>query len=169
MSSIQCPACKKPQEANLSNCKNCMFPFTGSEQEKSKHIGLFINKKSIVHDAENAITRSRKILFLIAAYNFLFITVPFISPDMEIDIFAISINVILALGFIMCALLLKRSPMFFTIFPLCAILGLYAANFLYDPDLAMRGIIFKLVIIGSLIYSIYLLQEAKKFNNKFAT
>ena len=168
MSSIQCPACKEPQEINVSNCTNCRFPFTGSTQEKSKHIAQFINKKSVINDAEEALSRSKKILFLISGYNFLFILVSILSSTIEVDVFSISINLILGLGFVICGLLLKKSPMFFSVFPLGMILGLYTVNFILDPDLAMRGIIYKLIIVGSLIYSIYLLQKAKTFNKQFS-
>ncbi|MEK6154555.1 hypothetical protein WIW50_14895 [Flavobacteriaceae bacterium 3-367] len=165
MDNISCPACKQEYSEIQEICENCKFPFNGTEKEKSLHIGRFINKKGVIVDSSDAIRRSQLILYAIAGINALFIIV--ITLTGKIQLFDIALNGILALVFLLCGLFIRQRPMLLTLIPLILILGIYALNFLVDPSSIFKGIIVKLIIIGSLIYSLYLIDRAKRFQSKF--
>lgn len=45
LKNLNCPACKAEQIENVEFCKNCKFPFNGTDKEVAIHIGKFIKKK----------------------------------------------------------------------------------------------------------------------------
>tara|TARA_A100000171_G_C2139209_1_gene153223 strand:+ start:6522 stop:7028 length:507 start_codon:yes stop_codon:yes gene_type:complete len=165
MELIQCPACKTEvyQQDNL--CENCKFPFMGSEKEKSIHIGRFISKKGVVQDSSNATTNVQKILYALSALYVISIVIIFSSPDSHwLDMV---FNAFLAVIFLLSAILVKKAPVFFTAFPLAVLLGVYTLLAVIDPVSLINGVIIKLLIVGSLVYSLYLLYKSKQFKKRY--
>ena len=160
-----CPSCKIAQYEIQEFCKNCNFPFNGTEKEKSIHIGRFINKKGVVQDSSNAIGNVRKILFVLAGLYVISIIVLFSNASAHwIDL---AFNGFLVGIFLLCALLVKREPVFFTAFALVALVGVYILLAVIDPMSLLNGIIFKVLIVGSLLYSLLLSFKAKKFKKQY--
>lgn len=164
MNTKLCLSCKKEVFENENTCPTCNFPFNGTEKEKAIHIGKFINQKSIVSSSEDSILKVRNILFLIAAIQLLGLGINLYKG--HIDIVTIVVYLILALTFISCGVLIKKSPILFITFPLCLLLALYFIEYLTVPSLFFRGIIFKVLIIGIMIYSIYIVIKSNQFKKK---
>ncbi|MFD1096002.1 hypothetical protein [Salegentibacter chungangensis] len=162
-----CPACKATQIETRDTCGNCEYPFKGTEEERSLHIGKFISRKSIIDTSETAIKRSRNILFVLAGLNMLFILINVSDPQfMVIDII---LNFILGLAFLIFGFLIPKSPVVFTIIPLILLLLVYLLNALIDPETLASGFIMKLAIIGTLGYGVYINIKSEKFKKRYNT
>lgn len=157
-----CPACKNENENIRVECAFCKFPFEGTEKEKAIHIGQFINKKGVLTDTDNAILRSQQILFAIAGVNTIFLIILFIN-NANISATAFVLPIFIIVLFLTCALLIKKNPLIFITIPLAILLILYFINYLYDPSSLLRGAFLKIIIVGSLIYSLYSIISSNKF------
>lgn len=158
---ITCPACKKEHIESLDNCNICAFPFNGTEKERAIHIGRFINTKGVLIDSVDSIKRSQMILFVIAGFNtLLFLINFFLGSIFLLDIALIGI-------FLLCGILIRKSPILFICIPLVLIIGINISNYFIDPSLAFNGIFIKILIVSSLIYSIYIILKANKFKKRY--
>ncbi|WP_406683555.1 hypothetical protein N1F78_12810 [Seonamhaeicola sp. MEBiC1930] len=165
MESKICPACKNENLSRADNCQICEFPFTGSEKEKSLHIGKFISDKGIIIDSEDSLNKSRNLLFLAAGF---YILGAIINYSLLLNnLFALVFNVVVILIIVVSGVLLKKSPLIFLSIPLILLITIYAINYLADPNTLINGIIFKMIILGSLGYSIYNYLASKKFKKKY--
>lgn len=160
MSENICPACEAPS-ATEDFCLHCKFPFNGTEDQKSMHIGKYISGKVAADASEKAIQKSRGILFFLAGLNVFYIIVNLYNP--EFDIFTMFINLVLAAAYLLFGILIKRSPVVFTVIPLVMIIVITLLNSLLDPASIAQGFITKIFIIISLGYSVYLNYEARSF------
>lgn len=165
MESIKCPSCKTVFVENKETCSACNFPFKGTEQEKSVHIGQFILKKGVVIDASDYLKKTQNILYAIAGLLGISLIILVLSKNYyTIDLV---FNGSLIIVFICCGVFIKKNPILLIVLPLFLIIGVYLLNYLVDPNTLLQGIFIKTIIIGSLIYSIYLQLKASKFKEKY--
>lgn len=155
-----CPACQAHNTTDAF-CLNCKFPFQGTEDQKSMHIGKYISGKAAADASNKAIQKSRNILFFLAGLNVLYIILNLSNP--KYDLITIFINLILAAAYLLFGILIKRSPVVFTVIPLVMITVITLLNSLLDPASIMQGFITKLFVILSLAYSVYLNYQAKSY------
>ncbi|PCE66378.1 hypothetical protein [Sediminicola luteus] len=160
-----CPACGFYSLEAHHFCDNCNYPFSGTDKERSVHIARFIDAKGVVADAEDSILRSQKIIFAVAAVNTVFMVIGAVNGGM--DVLGFGLTLIVTVTILLCGVFIKKQPVFFTLVPLILIVATYIINFTISPESIFRGIIFKLIIIGSLGYSIYLVKQAERFKNQF--
>lgn len=165
LKNLNCPACKAEQIENVEFCKNCKFPFNGTDKEVAIHIGKFIKKKGIIFDSGDSIERSQQILIGIVCINLLFIIIEYFTIASTFS--DIITNLIITAIIAFCGYRIKKNPILYTLVPLIILLFVYTFNFIFNPILFRTGIVFVLAIIGGLCYSIYLIKSAKKFKNKF--
>mgnify|MGYP000209295204 CR=1 FL=1 len=161
----QCPACKNELQDDLDFCDVCDFPFKGSEKEKGIHIGRFINKKGVVFDADESLNKSQYLIYIVVALFVLGMVINFQS--LILNPFILGFNLAICLVLVASAILIKKSPLLFTTIPLVILLLLYIGNYIIDPRSLVNGILFKLIIIGSLIYSIYMHVSSNRFKKKY--
>lgn len=162
---MTCPACKKEQINEISSCKNCSFPFNGTEKEKAIHIANFISKKGVLFDSNDSIEKSQQILYGISLVNLVFIGVDIFTSNFYIIDLIINLTITFVLAF--CGFMIRKNPIKFTLIPLFLLISIYTLNAILDPYFLHRGILMKLVILGSLIYSIYLIKSADRFKKKY--
>ena len=165
MNSKNCPACKNDNSIESLFCDKCEFPFEGTEKEKSIHIGRFINKRGVIFDANDSIRKSQNILLLVIGLYILGLAINF-EFLMNNKIFFV-IDILIVISFGVCAFMIKKAPVLFTVIPLVIILTLYTVNFIADPISILNGIIMKLIIVGTLVYSIFLHISSSKFRKKY--
>jgi len=165
MEDLICPACKTKIYIQDEFCDICAFPIHGTEKEKAIHIGRFINKKGVVEDSSNALSNVQKILFAISGLYLISFLIIYSKPDshwLDLLIYGILVGV-----FLLSAIVLKKSPLFFTVFPLIVLLFFYTLLGLIDSSTIYKGIALKIFIISSLLYSIFLTIKANKFKKKY--
>jgi len=165
MESKICPACKNDNLVKADYCQFCRFPFNGSEKEKSIHIGKFISDKGIVVDSEDSLYKSRNLLFLAAGFYALGVIINYKILINNILVLIINLAVITII--VVCAVFLRKAPLLFLIIPLILLLTIYLLQYLVDPNSIMRGILYKMIILGSLGYSIYNYLASQKFKKKY--
>ncbi|GAA3605861.1 hypothetical protein Q4Q39_11515 [Flavivirga amylovorans] len=165
MENKACPACKNDSDLNVNLCPKCEFPFNGTEKEKSIHIGRFIGKKGIIFDAEDSLTKSQQLLFLAAGLYLLGVIINF--SVLLNDLLALIFNTVVIIVILASGVLLKKAPMLFLIIPIIVLLFVYGINYAINPDSLTRGIFFKCLILGSLIYSIYNYLASERFKKKY--
>lgn len=164
MENHHCPSCKNNTPTSYELCSFCKFPFNGTENEKSLHIGKFISAKNILDKSEENIQNSKKILFMIVAFNILGVVISVMKN--QYDFFGILISTIITLTMLFCALYLHKKPMILTIIPLSLILLIYTINFIFSRETFFQGIIFKTIILFALTYNLYTLNQANKFKKE---
>lgn len=162
---MDCPACKNSVSAESEKCDYCEFPFNGSDKEKSIHIGKFINKRGVIFDANDSIRKSQNILLLVIGLYVLSLIINF-DFLLENKIILV-IDLLIIISFSVCAFMIKKAPILFTVIPLIIILTLYLINFIIDPRTLLGGIFLKIIIIGTLVYSIFLHISSNKFKKKY--
>lgn len=160
-----CPACKNDNDIVNDLCEKCEFPFTGSEKEKSIHIGQFIGKRGIIVDSEDSLIRSQNLLYFAAGLYFIGVIINFSFLKQHIFSLFFSIGIIFVIA--LCGFLLKKAPLVFLSIPLALLLFIYTINYIYDYRTLVQGIIFKILILGSLIYSVYNYKLSEKFKKKY--
>lgn len=161
-----CPACKKENPEIAIFCETCNYPFEGTEKEKAIHIGRFVTKKGVTVDSEVHINRSRSILLIIAVLNIFAIAMGLAEPELYAMI-DIAFNVVITTVFIWCAVTIKKNPFIKILIPFLLILFINVLNFIVDPNTIAQGIVLKIIYIGSLGYSLYLVKSAEKFRKKY--
>ncbi len=170
MEKAHCPSCYKVYAAidRPDNCYDCDFPFTGTDKEKSIHIGRNLIKKNVVNDASSAGKKASNLLFVLAAiYLFSAAYAEFSTPN-GLDIVDLIIYLWLIVCFIFCGAFLSKSPIVFSTIPLIALLIVYFLQFLANPNSIASGIVLKIVSVSLLIYSISKNWEAQKLQKKNA-
>ncbi|WP_346883851.1 hypothetical protein [uncultured Algibacter sp.] len=165
MKGRMCPTCKNESLPDSNICEKCEFPFNGTEKEKSIHIGRFIGKKGIIIDSEDSLTKSQNLLYFAAGFYILGVIINF--SLLLNNIFTLLLNITIIIIIAGSGILLKKSPLLFLIIPLAVLLTLYIFNFIINPNTLFEGIIFKLLILSSLFYSIYNYISSEKFKKKY--
>ena len=160
-----CPACKNEHVIGEANCRICGFPFNGSEKEKSIHIGRFIGKKGVIQDSENSLDKSRNLLFFVALLNIMGIVIDY-ELVFQNAIVAI-VSCFIPSVIIISALLIKKSPLVFLGIPFVLMLLVYCSEIILNPTGWYRGIVFKLIVLGLLSYSIYNYIASNNFKKRY--
>ncbi len=161
----ECICCKNEVLENSINCKFCDFPFDGTDDEKSKHIGMFIVNKRVISETEDSLEKNQYLLYIVSVITFLSAIIFF----MKYEGFYIEtvINIFVGTVIFLCGFFLKRKPLMLTIIPLVLIFSIYSLNYLIDPSTLFNGIIFKSIIIISLSYNVYLIEKSNSFKKNY--
>ncbi len=157
----ECICCKNEVLENSTNCEFCNFPFFGSEEEKSIHIGKFIVNKRVISNSEESLDKNQYLLYFISAITF--VTAIIFCTKFEGFYFETGLNFLIGFVILFCGYYLKKNPIMLTIIPLVLILSIYSLNYFLDPKTLFNGIIFKIVIISSLVYNIFLILKSDSF------
>lgn len=165
MSSKACPSCKNKNNTDAPFCVICDFPFNGSEKEKGIHIGKFISNKGIIDDSEDYLIKSQRLLYIAALFYLIGTVVYVFSASYYVITLVVNLFVITIL--VVSAIFIKKQPLLFLGLPTFVLTTIYVSEYFIDPLLLLKGIIFKLIIFGCLIYSIYIYFESKAFKKKF--
>lgn len=159
-----CPACKKEIIKEVDTCSFCAFPFNGTEKEKAIHIGRFINEKTVVDTSDRSIKRTRLVLYIIGGLQMGYVLLSLLGGA---ELLGLILLVIVAGTFIVSGILLKKSPLLFTILPLILLVFFYAMKYIVDPYSLRRWIGLKVLIIGALCYNVYHVLQSNKFMKKY--
>ncbi|MBL7471732.1 hypothetical protein [Robertkochia sediminum] len=165
MNTVSCPACKNENASNTLECTICLFPFNGTEKEKSIHIGKFISDKGVIDDSDSLIKKTQNILFVLSGlYTLGMVLTYFNNPYGIIGI--IDYFIIIPI-FLVSAFRIRKNPILFTSIPLSILLLIYSIQFLFDPRTIVNGILIKIIIIGVMGYCIKTAVSANKFRKKY--
>jgi len=161
-----CPICKTTYEAVPNTCSKCRYPFSATEKEKSVFIGQYFVKSGKISDTKDAIKRARIILWIIGGSNVIIPYIKFfINPVFSYDVV---IGPTIGLIFIVFGFYSYKKPLISIWIPLVLLLLFYTSDVVVDSANILRGIIWKALYTGVLIYcliSIYQSEKIKKESN----
>lgn len=165
-----CKNCKTENEDDVCCCKFCNYPIGGTEQEQSKFIAKQIIDRREVEEASKKVRNARIILFLIFAYLFLGPFVSYLIEGMSITVFlSIILSGLTGLVFLFFAFFSLKKPKISILIPLILIILNYLCIFIFQPSVLFEGIIWKILILGGLIYAYIGVNNADKIlkENKY--
>lgn len=166
MEPITCPNCKTIYETETTTCEKCGYPFNASEKEKSIFISEQIMKKSTVSDAKDSIKTARKILWIIAAVNFI---VPFALylQNYYFTLYLI-IGIVTGLLFIGFGFLTYKEPLAAIIIPLSLLLISYIIQGIINMEMLFQGFVVKAFYLVGLVYGLIGIIQAEKTKKESA-
>ncbi len=157
---ITCPTCKTNYETQPEKCNNCGYPFLGTDKEKSHFVAHQILKKGEISNTKDSIKKSRTILFVIAGFN---IIVPFFRfNNHEYAGFMIGVSIFIGLIFLLFGFLAKKKPFISILIPLILLVSFYFIDALIEPATLIRGIIWKILFISGLVYSLISIKKSDR-------
>jgi len=156
---LTCPTCKSDFKTKPVSCSKCGYPFSGTDKERATFIGQQILKKGDVSDTKDKVKRARIILWIIGGINILFSLLIYQN-------FPLLIGVILGLIFIGFGFLTYRKPFISILTPLILLVSYYIFLGIYNPNTLIQGVIWKIVILSSLVFALIGLIKAEKIRKE---
>ncbi|WP_298509877.1 hypothetical protein [uncultured Kordia sp.] len=160
----KCPHCGAEVAQVAIICEDCKFPIAGTEKEKAIFIGRQTLNISKVASAEEVVSRTQIILYIVAGFKVLSAFLVYTNFRSTSDtIFYLVIALILGVfGY-----LLPKKPIVFILASLAVILGYYLLLYLVNPILVFSGITWKFITVGLLLYALYTVMESNKLKKKY--
>ena len=149
---LTCPSCKSTCFEPDVKCEVCGFPLKGTEREKAVFIGQKYVKKQKEADGSKTVRVNQTILFIVGGLNI--VIGLFSYATNKFGSIQLIVSLILGFVFIGMGILAKFQPLIAFTIALLLLLSLYFLSYLGDPDTLARGILWKIIIIGCLIYGI---------------
>ena len=160
---IFCPICYEEYESEPSECKNCGYPFKGTEIEKQKFVSLHALGRTMIKEAHNSAKYARLILFIVGGINFVVAGIILLS-DAE------SILALPTLGFSFLLVVLGffsyKDPFYFLLLGFLVLLFMYGINFFMDPDRLTNGLVMKLIFIATFIAELIKIRLSDKIQKQ---
>lgn len=157
---IKCPTCKTAFEQQPAKCENCGYPFSGTHDERAHFVAHHIMKKGKLSDTKDSIKQARIILFIIAGFN---IIVPIFSyANAQSGWIVMEISMLIGILFLFFGIMAKKKPFVSLLIPLILLITAYLVNFLIEPISLLQGILWKVIFIGALVYSLVSIRESEK-------
>ncbi len=163
---LTCDNCKVEISPVEIICENCGYPIEGTKKEQAIFIGQQISNKSTLNDAKRFQRRSSYILYVIGGFQ---IVIAIVNYYTIADILSFVITAFIGLIFILFGFLSSKKPLLFLSLGLTLIVLLYAIDFILDPSSIFQGILWKLVILGTLSYALIVSFEEQKIKRKNKT
>ncbi|WP_203257528.1 hypothetical protein [Hyunsoonleella ulvae] len=166
MEELRCPNCNEIISQVEIDCENCGFPLSGTDKEKAIFIGRQISNKSKIGDAKESQEKAQRILYIIAGFQILNAILIYFKTK---SVFDTSFYIILGLLLGVLGYFSSKKPILFLSLALIVILSYYGLLYFINPELVLRGILWKIIIVSFLVYGIWNSMEANKLKkeNKF--
>ncbi|NVK29290.1 MAG: hypothetical protein HWE14_14650 [Flavobacteriia bacterium] len=163
-----CPVCKEKRKEDAPICYNCTFPYEGTEKERGAFIGQSINFKSDIEKAKKQMTRARVILTLLTAFQIIQLVSLLNLYGMDTLNSLAVVLFIPPIAFIITVIFLRKHPIQMVTLSLGAYALYLVVLFIADPALIVRGILWRIIIIGSLVVLLFnmlsIMETAKRSN-----
>ncbi|SER19211.1 hypothetical protein [Pedobacter rhizosphaerae] len=162
-----CNCCARPFNFNDIFCNSCGYPLNGTEQEQKNHISNRAIKEIDLVEFKQSIEKARTSLYWIAAIIGLSAIFEAVTAESEEILFAsLVVNVILIGAFLAFAVIGKTKPTTALIAGLSVYVIIILLNAILEPSTLVRGIIFKVIIIGYLVKGLKAVLEADKLKKE---
>jgi len=161
---IKCPTCKADYDVQPDKCDKCGYPFAGTDIEKSHFVAHQILKKGKISDTKDSIKKTRTVLFVIAGFYFV---IPFFQfANAQFAGLLIGMSIFIGLIFMVFGFTAKKKPFISILIPLIILIVFYLLDALFDPTTIFRGIVWKILFIGSMVYSLISIKESEKIRKE---
>lgn len=157
--SLNCRNCDSPISPNEIFCANCGYPENGTVEQRNKFESRIGTKKRLLTSVKKEVRKAKVTLIVlgcIAALSGLYFT--FITIDLALSIS----NCIIAIFYLGLAVWSDKQPFGAILTALILYGTLILINAAIDPSTLIRGVLWKVIIIGILIKGLNSGNEAKK-------
>ena len=162
-----CPACSNTISVNDVFCQNCGYPLQGEEQEQKNFL---LNREIAQIDLDGyhkKIIRARNWFYYLAGLFTVIGLITFFKNKDSEDVLVIAIpEFILSVCFLVLGSYSIKKPLACIISGLCLYIIVQILNFIADPALIARGIVFKIFVIAMLINGIKSAIEIEKIRKE---
>ena len=157
-----CGHCNQPVSPDEKFCTNCGYPANGTEREQRNFYIALENKKNLVKDSQKKIRNVKIMLGIIATIQalagfFYLFSAAEIGSVLAIIQF---VAVLLILG---CIIWVNHNPLTGIMAAFVVYILLVILSSLGDPVNLVRGLLWKIIIIGIFIKGIAAARDAKEF------
>ncbi|NAS31020.1 hypothetical protein GTQ40_08575 [Flavobacteriaceae bacterium R38] len=160
---LTCENCEIEISPVQVTCEHCGFPIAGTEKEKSIFFGKQIANKAAIRHAGKLQRRSSYILYIIGGFQIVTGGLSYRNYHLreEFILYAFIGLIFMTFGYFS-----SKKPILFISLGLGLILLLYALDFILDPSSILSGILWKIVIVGTLSYALISSFEEQKIKKK---
>ncbi len=151
MEILYCENCNAEVSPVEVHCERCGFPLAGTEKEKAIFIGRQTVDQSTLSEASQYQKRSSIILYIVGGLQIFAGILSYMNNEFMLELL---IYLFIGLAFIVFGILARKKPVLFIGLGLSFLLGLYIMDVIYDPSTLGRGIIWKMILVGTLVYGL---------------
>ncbi len=156
---LTCSHCKNLIESSEAIfCNHCGFPENGTKEQKGKFYGQLAIKKNRNIDAKDKIKSARNTLFILAGIVAIFGLLAYSTHQ---DILILGINFLLSLIYLTLAFWSEKKPMMALLIGLLLYITTIAITAIFEPTTLIKGVIWKILIVGYLGKGIYSASSIK--------
>jgi len=158
-----CSNCKSDIDSSEKFCNNCGFPENGDEKEKTKfNFGIKLKKEALA-DANKKLKQVRILLYVLAGLNLVMGLFWILNEETFFDAIGSFFG---AVVFFICAFWVKKQPLTGVLAAFIFWLVVQSLVIFIDPALLLKGIIWKVLIVGFFIKGIQSAKDVKEFTEK---
>ncbi len=162
-----CACCAHQYQLEDSFCNSCGFPLLGSKEQQDAHIANRVVKEIDLIDLNKKVDTACQSLYWITGIITLSTIIGYFALPEEGDLFVFLITSTIMIGaFLALAVWSKSKPATALISGLSLYVIIQVLNMIGDPSSIVRGIIFKVLIIGYLIKGIMAVLEVEKIKKE---
>ncbi len=164
----KCFNCKSEVSRDEVFCSECGFPQNGTDEEKNKFEYRIKIKKDAYEEAQKKVRGVRTLLFVLAGINVLAGCYYLFFSGNE-TFFADGIaTMVSALVFIGCAIWVNKQPLTGILAAFIFWIVLQVLSAVVLPETLLKGIIWKIIIIGVFIKGINSAKDASKYSEQLS-
>jgi len=147
-------------------CENCGYPLAGNQKEKTAFIRQQISHKTTIRRAGKFQRRSSYILYVIGAFQIVTGGLSYKNYNMREEFI---VYALIGLLFMFFGYFSSKKPLLFIGLGLALILLLYITDMILDASSVSKGILWKIMILGTLSYTLIVSFEEQKKKRKNKT
>lgn len=159
-STTKCALCRKEVPISEIFCSNCGYPANGTEPQKLKYKQQRAARKAELQNVKKKVNRSAVVLFIIGALNTL-MGMLIAEDDITLIVYIIIGAIFIGIGF-----WVYKAPLPAALTGLIFYITLIVLSAILDPMSLVKGILWKVLIVSSLIYSISNAKLVKKMEEE---
>jgi hypothetical protein len=156
---MKCPNCYSVFDSEIEKCTKCGFPFAGTDHERSVFIGQQVMKVQSIDDARSSLLHARTVLFVLGGLSI--ISALSAATTFEQVFLGVVGAVFVAFGF-----MVQKNPIVFLTIALGLLLLFYLADAIAEPITLVKGLVWKVIFVGSLVYAIIRVRRAEKLKSE---
>jgi len=160
---LKCDNCKIPISPVQISCTYCGYPLAGNQKEKTAFIKQQIRDKTTLRRAGKYQRRSSYILYIIGAFQIVTGGLNYHNYKAREEFI---VYAFIGLLFMVFGYFSSKKPLLFISLGLGLTLLMYVVNFILNPASITQGILWKLVIVGNLSYTLISSYQEFKIKTK---
>ena len=159
---MTCPHCAAINEEENAFCRNCNYPFSGTEKEQYRFMDHQIDVKYELETASKRIFTAEVTLYIIGAFTILALLTRLTRLE-NIDII---ISLVLGMIFIGLGIFSRFKPFVALTVALFLYISLFILDIIYVPEEITLIVFVRFVIMGILASGIYYAHKGDKLSRK---